>query len=57
LVWILVLVTLTSDPQYQLKGVFQTQEACLVMVEDYRKKAGGEFAVNTTAFCIQTNKQ
>jgi hypothetical protein len=66
LVWVLVVVNLLSTgPSWELKGVFETSEACQVLLEKIKKdNAGvngedyhnGEFAVNTTAFCIQTDK-
>lgn len=56
--WVLVLFTLgVADPSHQLLGVFQTHEACLYAVDNLRKRADGEFPVNTTVFCVRTDKQ
>ena len=57
MVWVLVLVSLfDTGPKWQLKGVFETSEACQVLIEKIKKDNAGEFSVNTTAFCIQTDK-
>ena len=57
MVWVLVVVNLlATGPSWELKGVFETFEACNVLFEKIKKDNAGEFAVNTTAFCIQTDK-
>ena len=57
MVWVLVVVNLlATGPSWELRGVFETFEACQVMIEKIKKDNAGEFAVNTTAFCIQTDK-
>ena len=57
MVWVLVAVNLlTASPSLEFKGVFETLEACNVLLDKIKTDTDGKFAVNTTAFCIQTDQ-
>ena len=57
MVWVLVVVNLlATGPSWELRGVFETFEACNVLLAKVKADTDGKFAVNTTAFCIQTDK-